>query len=381
MTLDILTTVYIGNGLGVALLLTLFFSNIWKTTENRDLKNVICLVIIAGISCLVDPVVYTVDGHPGLANTLIIYIGNSWLYIATMLAGKFWINFIVYHLNFQLSRQHASMLTLLFFLGLLCLTVNIFYPMVFAVEENVYQRKFFYWVFTLIAALYLLDSVLLYYKARKAGGLLKFFPIGVFIIPVILGTAIQSMFYGISVIWTSVAIAIAGVVSATNNEIILRDRLTGLYNRTYLDYIQRGLLGLQGQYITGIMIDLNDFKSINDRFGHGAGDDALITVSDILRSTVGGSGVVIRYAGDEFVVLLNTVDEEKVQDYLNRLDAALKTFNQVGEKPYLLSASWGYTSIDLKNQSMNEFMNSMDKKMYENKAIYYQTAKKQTISR
>lgn len=371
MSFDTLTTVYIGNFLGIGLMLTLFFSNIWRATDNSDLKSIMRLLLIAGLSCVADPIVYSVDGHPGSVVTAIIYIGNSWLYLANMLTGKFWVDFIVSHLGIRISRVHKNAQNLILVFGILCLFVNIYYPIIFSVRENVYKREFFYWIYVCVAAVFMTDGYVLYRRARRAGGVLKFFPISVFQVPVIVGVAVQSLFYGISVIWTSVTIAMAGVMTALKNEVIFQDRLTGLYNRTYLDYLQKGINQKKSAFVTGIMIDLNDFKAINDRFGHGTGDDALITVSEIFRACVGDLGNVIRYAGDEFVILLNTVDEQQVQTIIERIRTAMNDYNRSGQKPYNLSAAMGYAALDLHHQSMNDFMNTIDRRMYEDKSRYY----------
>lgn len=371
MKLDTITTVYIGNGLGLLLMLVLFISNRGRLARNRETKIILGLLLIAAISCVADPVVYTVDGKPGIVNTVLIYLGNSWLYLANMFTGIFWVEFIADHLNIQLSRRHQWTLNTLSLFGCICLIINLFYPIVFSAPGNIYKRSTLFWMYLLIAFIHMVDSVFIYMQAKRAGGLLLLFPIGIFIIPVMAGAIIQSMFYGVSVVWACVGIGLAGVLTALKNEIIFRDRLTGLFNRAYLDQLLDDTTKGKTQYVTGIMIDLNGFKSINDRFGHATGDEALIIASDIFRMTVGALGSVIRYAGDEFVVLLNTVDEIQVELTINNLRAAFEAFNQSGEKPYRLSAAMGYAAFDLKNQSMNDFMNNIDQKMYEDKAAYY----------
>lgn len=377
MTLDTITVVIIGNALGLMLLITLLFSNIGKGTEKNDIENVFRIIIVAMIACIADPVVYSVDGKEGLIYTIIIYAGNSWLYIANMLTGVFWVQFVAMHLNIKVNFRHKISLVIMLAFGCLCLVVNIFYPIVFKVENNVYERAALYWIFVMAAGVCMLDSIAMYIKAKKAGGLLRLFPIGVFIIPVVAGVVIQSLFYGVSVIWASVAVAIAGVMVALKNEIIFQDRLTGLYNRSYLDYVQNDIVLRKSEYLTGIMIDMNDFKAINDRFGHAAGDEALKIVADILKKATSERGSAIRYAGDEFVILLNTVDDSVINRVLAEIRNDFENFNNSGKKPYILSASMGHASFDVNNQSMNDFMNTIDRKMYEDKELYYKTHQKQ----
>lgn len=104
------------------------------------------------------------------------------------------------------------------------------------------------------------------------------------------------------------------------NEKLLRisrtDSLTQVYNR---DYIFRELKqGLRRICETGdsfylLMMDVDDFKNINDKYGHLVGDDTLIQISEILRTTFDKIGIVGRYGGDEFIVLLKCSEHQAVQ--------------------------------------------------------------------
>lgn len=371
MAFDKLLSIYVSNGLGILLLITLHYSNKSRSVGKKERQAILALVCIAILACAADPIVYAVDGMPGLWVTAVIHIGNTWLYLANILTGRIWVQFISEHLSIPINRKHRIALDMLVYGGMLCLLANLRFPIIYKVENNVYTRTYLFWLFVCISLVYMIDSLLLYFEARQRGGILKFFPIGAFVIPSIIGIVVQSVAYGVSVVWPCVAIGIAGATTALKNEVIFRDRLTGLYNRSYLDLLREEIYGKNGGYYTGVMIDLNGFKRINDQFGHAAGDEALIIASDIMSRTVGNQGTVIRYAGDEFVVLLNTVEENLVQDTIKKLHQAFNEFNMSKAKPYQLSASMGYSALDVQNQSMNDFMNAIDLRMYEEKAKYY----------
>jgi len=91
------------------------------------------------------------------------------------------------------------------------------------------------------------------------------------------------------------------------SRLIFEDELTGLYNRRYLYHVFNTKISwdnLQQSQISLLMLDLDHFKSINDNYGHHAGDNALIWLSRHLKSVEGSNGMPIRYAGDEFMILL-----------------------------------------------------------------------------
>jgi diguanylate cyclase (GGDEF)-like protein len=92
-----------------------------------------------------------------------------------------------------------------------------------------------------------------------------------------------------------------------------QDALTSLYNRTYLDQIlEEKFCNCRdtGQPMTLIFIDVDEFKSINDTYGHNGGDGVLISVAQTIRAAVRNLDVIARFGGDEFVVLLPNADEK-----------------------------------------------------------------------
>jgi len=109
------------------------------------------------------------------------------------------------------------------------------------------------------------------------------------------------------------------------------DALTGLYNhRAFHDRLRQALMRASAEHETVglVMLDLDDFKKINDVYGHGVGDQFLTQVADVLRATVRATDVVCRIGGEEFSVILPSGDlrsattlAERVADELGKLEA------------------------------------------------------------
>ena len=128
------------------------------------------------------------------------------------------------------------------------------------------------------------------------------------------------------------------------SRLIFEDELTGIFNRRFLhNYFQYKIPwdALKDHPLSLIMMDVDHFKQVNDTRGHDAGDQALIWVAGLLKEMAGEEGLAIRYAGDEFMILLPSSEKP----------AALKVGEQllqrVREKPLALEKDVGQLRITL----------------------------------
>jgi two-component system cell cycle response regulator len=154
----------------------------------------------------------------------------------------------------------------------------------------------------------------------------------------------------------------------------LTDFLTGLNNR-------RGFFSLAEQQAKvakrekkGLllgMIDIDDFKKINDTFGHGTGDHVLVETSRLLRETFRDSDIIGRIGGDEFAICV-LEDDTVNEDILTvRLQENLKELNSKKTLPCGLSFSAGFARCSVESpRSLEELVSAADKSMYERKKNY-----------
>jgi len=148
----------------------------------------------------------------------------------------------------------------------------------------------------------------------------------------------------------------------------LHDPLTGLPNRTLVaDRIQHPLTR-RGQAGALLFVDLDDFKNVNDRFGHSAGDDLLRTVAGRLLSTLRPEDTCGRLGGDEFIVLSEQVrGAPEACDVAERIQAALRLPVRVGSTTVTQTASVGLTLLAGRHRA-HELLREADTAMYAAKA-------------
>ena len=120
------------------------------------------------------------------------------------------------------------------------------------------------------------------------------------------------------------------------------------------------------------MLDLNGFKSINDDYSHEEGDKALIAFANILVDAIGSEGIVVRFAGDEFIVIMPKFKDIVLADYKRRILEKVDEYNKTSGKPYKLSTAVGGRIFDPHKDDMNDLVNRIDSLMYEDKDKYYE---------
>lgn len=365
-----LQAIFIANIMGLTILFAVAIGHSWRlSTPSRENRILIAMFFTCFLSCIVDPLCFYFDGK----NRIAVMLMSMWIYAANIIITLCWHALISTHLGIRLKRIHKMLLTIPAGTLMLLLIVNIFVPIVFEVSEaGVYTRNFsVYMVYLAVELLIVLDALAMYVIARGRSGRLKLFPAFAFIIPAIIGIVIQTVSYGVSTMYPFYAVSVSCVAACLQNEYLFRDKLTGLYNRFYLGTLGRRLSKVTDKKYTAYMLDINGFKSINDQFGHKIGDQALVETAQILQDVIGESGSVIRYAGDEFIVVQHTTNKVTPEKTVESILDAFKEFNRISLNPYKLSIAVGYCEVNPNSLTVDELMDRIDKLMYENKKHYY----------
>jgi len=147
------------------------------------------------------------------------------------------------------------------------------------------------------------------------------------------------------------------------------DPLTKIYNRGALNtYLEELCENVNENYETHLLaIDIDDFKAINDEFGHIAGDKILIYIARILKKTLRDGDKVFRFGGEEFIIVLNRIKEKQCRDVANRLiklvhdNKLIYKGNNIG-----VTISVGATKLKV-GDTPDAFVTRADKALYKSK--------------
>ncbi len=154
-------------------------------------------------------------------------------------------------------------------------------------------------------------------------------------------------------------------IAKTFPEVIYLDPLTGVYNRSYLELIKTKLKKVNGPTIF-LMIDIDNFKDINDNFGHLVGDKVLKRLAHTLRKNVKTTDEIIRYGGEEFLVIAYRCNLEEGKKLGERLRRKVESIRFRALPQLKITVSVGVAMYEPKDDFLDTIQKA-DKAMYEAK--------------
>lgn len=320
-----------------------------------------------------ESITWLLDGRATPLLIALYYAVTILLYLLTPLPSALWalyVNCQLFH-NMQRLKREIVVLGIPIAVSTLLTLITPLTGFWFTIDSaNVYQRGFLYPLLALISfwpIVYASVSILLH-RERLSRRLVVLTLL--FMLPPVIGSIIQVLFYGTTILWSSITISIFLIYSNMQSTQIYMDHLTGIYNRRQLDTFlaDRMKAGKNKQALSCILLDINHFKTINDMLGHVAGDEALKDASAILKTCIRKGDFLARFGGDEFIILTDIDDEAALQEMSSRIRESVQRFNSARQRPYTLNFSIGCAVYDPDSGwDKNDFIAHVDALMYENK--------------
>lgn len=330
------------------------------------------LILADAIILILDMGMWLLDGKSGFLLREIYILVTAFYYVFNPLICMIWYFYVDYKIYKSASRLKRVLVPMLVpaAVNAALSLVSIFSGHMFFFDaENIYYRGPFFPLMAVISLFYLVYAMILLIAKKNLLEKREFLIMLVFGIPPLVGGVVQSLVYGLSLVWICATFSALIIFINMQNNQLYTDHLTGLFNRRQLDsYLRQNSQTMENGMLAGVMIDLNSFKQINDQYGHNIGDQALQHTAEILTKTFRERDFIARYGGDEFLILMIIHDRRDLENAIQRLKENARRFNEQSEDPYQISLSIGYDCRSLESeQEVNDFLKHIDQLMYEDK--------------
>jgi len=359
----------------IAVLLIVYIQYVKKQEKEFLQYKIYVMMLKVTMFLLVIDVLSRFDGCPHTIYAYINHISNFVGYSLNLVLPSLWILYV--HDQVIQEETHTRRLIISLFslnlINIISVIFSQFYGWFYYIDgENIYHRSSFFLIPVALVVTLIIISLIILIKNKEKIEKKNYTSLIFFAIPPLLGVLLQAVFYGFSLMLNCLTLSMLIVFVNIQNHNMYTDYLTGANNRKKLDLYLREKINscIENRTFSAIMIDVNDFKAINDTFGHDAGDVALKICVELLQSCLEEDDFISRFGGDEFCIILNTCDEDILEETVSRIKNCFYQYNQSIKHPYKLEISIGYAVYGYDSlMKMEEFQKKLDILMYKNKEI------------
>lgn len=357
--------------------LLMIFGKICKGVDKRMGQVMLGWFIVASVILLSSDIVWGVfEYYVGWAKYPIIsFAVNSVYHIFTGVVAYLW---FLFSESEQQSRLVKSKKSIILSIIPLFVLVNIVVgsnanKWVFYIDSATgeYHRGKLYPVMILVCVWYIAHTTIkAFIKAFKKENYLRkkqLLTLASFALFPLAAGVLQVLFVGSPMISGGIAFAVLHVYINSRELLISIDPMTQLNNRThmedYLDAKMKSTPDNKDLYV--FIMDLDNFKHINDEYGHLEGDMAIVIAANTIRSIVDKTNYfACRYGGDEFVIICETNKDFKPKEFIVKINSLLEESTKSAGKEYVLQFSVGYKKYSTEYTDVREFLEAADEGLY-----------------
>lgn len=344
------------------------------SNEMMYFKDILYVTLAYSVS---DIFVYTLDGVAGTWNYYLLQFVNIIHILSIIYISFVWVLYVLVFSGVHVKKKTVVLIGIPTLLSALFVITNPITNLVFNIEEgaNAYSRNSgifvtwaVMWGYILFGFVY---SFILLIKAPNKVVRKQYKPLVSFIIFPAIASITQILVYGISTSQAGVTIGLFTIFITLTGNAVVSDKLTGINNRSGMGNYLVNLFDGEKKKMTVFMLDLNDFKQVNDKFGHAVGDVALKVASDVLKQslkTINERLFLCRFGGDEFVIVGRNITEYTVEKIKNDIIENSKNVSKSGKYPFTIEFSVGVATDEVYSyEEFEKLLNLADEKMYSEK--------------
>lgn len=279
------------------------------------------------------------------------------------------------NMDFRKSRRRRNLCRTPMIVSVLVMVVAYVIAPEFWINKDGELNSLYYLMLILMPVLYMIAAFVISLrnarKTRSRENKKLYLLIGIYPLAVVVSGLIQTIFLDAPLFCFGCTFMLLFFYIENMQTLVSVDSLTRLNNRGQINRYMDQIVYKENIRHTAMMIDIDRFKEINDTYGHGEGDRALVLMAQALRESVEGIDAPVfigRYGGDEFTVFVQHAEGDGLpEEIISRIRVALVEKQQQHKLPYDLMISAGYDDLKDKNDSMDACLIRADEKLYEDK--------------
>lgn len=251
------------------------------------------------------------------------------------------------------------------------------YHFVFFIDSSdTYHRGSLFLLSALITYLYFFFALLRIIQYRNKVVKEDFIPLIIFGTLPFIGGILQAAFYGILLMWSGAGFSLVIVFIFLQQRMIQIDDLTEAWTRgSFESYMEKQSRLKENKTVFGLIFaDIDGLKAINDQYGHAEGDFLLKTAVQLMKKEIGNTDIVVRYGGDEFILMLNCDSKDRLNKIVENIREACRRFNENSGKAYSLECSFGADLFCSNFDDIELMLRHVDMLMYSEKKLKKENA-------
>lgn len=337
-------------------------------------KEIVNLNIVFSLSNILTKLL---AGRMGLEHRVSFHIAHMLGVESLTLISFFWLMYVFVRVGIILSKREQWLWSIPLLVVTLILLTNPFSEFVFSVDEcNIYHRQSglhwhwaVSWFYAIVGTVFVIRALV---RAKTEKEKRKLRPMIWFIVFPCVAGFVQMKLYGISTTNMGITLGVFLVFAFSVCGEVSLDSLTGLNNRDGMEkYLASLVEDAKNVSVSIMMLDLNNFKTINDTLGHSKGDLAIKEAATLVKRVCNSTKtnvLAFRYGGDEFVIIGKSIQQQEFAEISNAIRKECDRRNLIPNQSFELEFSIGIAEGTCNSmEDIEELLAKADAEMYQNK--------------
>lgn len=337
-----------------------------KTGDRNNLQyRLFFLMLLVNIILLVVDTMGRFDGNDYFFYPFLNHTGNFLLYFFNLVFPCAWVLYAHYQTfrNERYTKKLIIPLILLNIINLVFIIISQFTEFYYFIDsDNIYRRGAFYPLALGIIVIMLFLSITLIIRGRKWLSKKHFYYLVFFPFFPTLGVVLQTAFYGTSIQYSGTTLALLLIFLNVQSDQIYTDYLTGLNNgKKLLEYFGKKISSYSAEKdLSAIMLCIDDFSTLNEKFGKKFGDELLKDLARLLKSSLLGKFFIARLSGSDFCIVMDESDIKKINNIMKLIHDSFISYNKKSHPGLELNLRMEYAVYIDPDVKLEDFLSDLD---------------------